>query len=64
MIDWVGRCVAVLGTSADITSLSTAGHEFDGRDSQGRTPCHLAAILGNLKNLQSLVELGALLDVS
>ena len=57
------HAAALLGTAADISALAAAGHEFEGRDNIGRTPCHLAAISGNVKNLQALVELGAHLEV-
>lgn len=57
------HAAAVLGTATDISALASAGHEIEGRDKLGRTPCHLAAIADNVKNIQALVDLGAHLEV-
>ena len=57
------HAAAVLGTATDILALASAGHEIEGRDKVGRTPCHLAAIADNVKNLEALVDLGAHLEV-
>ena len=58
------HAASMLGTAADIATLAAAGHGHEGTDRNGRTPCHLAALSGNLKNLKTLVELGADLEVS
>jgi hypothetical protein len=57
------HAASMLGTAADIASLTAAGHGHGGTDKNGRTPCHLAALSGNLKNLKVLVDMGADLEV-
>lgn len=56
------HAASMLGTAADIASLTAAGHGHGGTDKNGRTPCHLAALSGNLKNLKVLVDMGADLE--
>lgn len=56
------HAASMLGTAADIATLTEAGHGHGGTDRNGRTPCHLAALSGNLKNLKALVDMGADLE--
>ena len=57
------HAASMLGTASDIANLASTGHGYEGTDRIGRTPCHLAAIAGNLKNLKTLVDLGADFEV-
>ena len=35
----------MIGSATDLRALERAGHNIMGRDSAGRTPCHLAALV-------------------